>query len=98
MNPWYQEGFQVQDFAFGIDCEGRGSDILGNMIKNCMKTTNSAFSGKNIKGAEDDNPIFVVLQGFPHSPHKASAWTFFFPSQFLGVPRTHMINFRRMKG
>ena len=48
-------------------------DILGNMTKNCMETINSTFSGKTIKGSGEDEPIFVVLQGFPHLPHEASA-------------------------
>ena len=31
------------------------------MTKNCMRTTNSAFSGKTIKGTREAKPIFVVL-------------------------------------
>ena len=63
---------------------GKGWDILKNMTKNCMRTTNSAFSGKTIKETGEDKPIFVVLKGFPHPapsppPHKTNAWTLFLP-------------------
>ena len=32
----------------------KGGYILGNMVKNCRETTNSAFSGKTIQEAGED--------------------------------------------
>ena len=82
---------------------GKGWDILKNMTKNCMRTTNSAFSGKTIKETGEDKPIFVVLKGFPHPPPpppltQNQCLDTFFTFQSPGGPRTHLINLRRMKG
>ena len=64
------------------------------MTKNCMRTTNSAFSGKTIKETGEDKPIFVVLKGFPHPPPpppptKPMLGHFF----YLSVPRRSSYSF-----
>ena len=60
------------------------------MTKNCMKTTNSAFSGKTIKGTGEDKQIFVVLKGFPHPPDTKPMLGHFF---YLSVPRRSSYSF-----